>query len=262
MIKLGNGLYTFGRNNHGQLGIKSNQSQMNPVQVTDLKGKQIQQIAGGFYHSLVLVQEGEAKSLSNDVAVLLNNPMYSDVTFLVEGKPVYAHRCILSARCELLEKMLDGPMIESTNATIPLPNISYPTFLMLLEYLYAETAKVFKETPINKKYMLELLRVADQYLVSDLKLQCEIALGGCIETDNVCEMLELADTHHTLVLRKQCIEYIINNFAAVIVREEFLFLPKILLKEVFEEIAHRGVYVGQKRCIGNNCTDSIIIAQK
>jgi len=190
------------------------------------------------------------------MAILLNNQTYSDVTFIVESKPIYAHRCILSSRCELMEKMLDGPMLEAESSEIKIPEISYPVFLSMLEFLYTENAKILKENPIDKKIILELMCVADQYLLNDLKLQCELCLTNSINVENVCEMLELADIHRTSILRKQCIEFIMNNFSLVIIMDEFINMNKILLKEIMQEVSHRGVYIGIKPSTGNNCIDS------
>lgn len=73
-----------------------------------------------------------------DFRSLLNNQELSDVTFIVEGKKLYAHRCILMARCEPLDRMLNGPMRESYEVTIPIEDTSYQCFYSLLEYLYTE----------------------------------------------------------------------------------------------------------------------------
>jgi len=35
---------------------------------------------------------------------IINEPARADVTFLVEGKPVHVHRCILLSRCRNLEE--------------------------------------------------------------------------------------------------------------------------------------------------------------
>lgn len=61
------------------------------------------QVAAGFYHTLCLTgpalsdrensgRRGLVKSLSSDLYRLLDNPLRSDVTFIVEGKAVHGHR--------------------------------------------------------------------------------------------------------------------------------------------------------------------------
>jgi len=181
--------------------------------------------------------------------------MYSDVTFMVSGRAVYGHRCILSARCEILEKMLNGPMKENECSVITLPDVSYDTFLMLIEYLYTESVKSFKKLPIDTKLLLDLFKLADQYLMNNLKAQCEVLLGNTVDVENVCQMLEVADTHRSTILKKKCTEFIASNFGIVITQNAFIDLPKPLLKEILEEVSHRGICVGQKRNIGNNSTD-------
>jgi len=77
--------------------------------------------------------------LVEDFRSLLNNPELSDVAFLVEGKKLYAHRCILMARCEPLDRMLNGPMREASEQVIQLgEDTTYQCFYSLLEYLYTE----------------------------------------------------------------------------------------------------------------------------
>ena len=173
----------------------------------------------------------------------------------MDNKTVYAHRCILIARCEFLEKMLNGPMKESESSVITLSHVSYNSFIILLEYFYTETVKIFKENPIDQKLVLELLILADQYLVNDLKLQCEVVLSTCLDVERVCKVLEIADIHRSIILRKKCMEYIVNNFGQVIVQDHFLDMPKSILKEILLEVGHRGVYVGQKQSAGNNSND-------
>jgi hypothetical protein len=95
-------------------------------------------IAAGFYHSIVLANPVIRNPLVEDFRFLLNNPELSDVTFIVEGKNLYAHRCILMARCEPLERMLNGPMREAYEVSIPIEDTTYTCFYSLLEYLYTE----------------------------------------------------------------------------------------------------------------------------
>ena len=111
-------VFTFGRNNHGQLGL-GNKLDVHIPPVTDLSQYNIALVAAGFYHTIFVARgvssnrKSSQKSLSTDLRRLLNNEARSDVTFIVEGKPIFAHRCIIMSRCEPLERMLDGPMRES-----------------------------------------------------------------------------------------------------------------------------------------------------
>jgi len=49
----------------------------------------------------------------------------------VEGRPLFAHTCILVARCEPLEKMLDGRMKEGSQPEIVIPEYSVRGWLCL-----------------------------------------------------------------------------------------------------------------------------------
>lgn len=37
---------------------------------------------------------------------IINESSRADITFIVEGKPVHAHRCIILARCRALEEKI------------------------------------------------------------------------------------------------------------------------------------------------------------
>ena len=74
---------------------------------------------------MVLANPVIKNPLVEDFKILLNNPELSDVTFIVEGKSLFAHRCILMARCEPLERMVNGPMREAQETQIPIADTSY-----------------------------------------------------------------------------------------------------------------------------------------
>ncbi|GMF24609.1 unnamed protein product [Phytophthora fragariaefolia] len=125
-------VFPFGRNNHGQLGLETSVDCLSPQLISSLRNKTVTKVAAGFYHSVCLVgsKEGETSptkgsgSLSADLRKMLNNSTRSDVTFVVEGRPLFAHSCILVARCEPLEKMLDGRMKDGSLSEIMIPEYS------------------------------------------------------------------------------------------------------------------------------------------
>ena len=62
-------------------------------------------------------------TLSGDLQPMVDNPQFSDVTFLVEGRQVHAHRFILFARSEYFRRMFTSGYRESTDTVIPIPDV-------------------------------------------------------------------------------------------------------------------------------------------
>ena len=89
-----------------------------PREVSGLHDKKVIDIAGGFYHTVVLVKlkknTSGASRLSSDMRKILGEPSRADVTFVLEeGKVIHAHRCILLARCRSLEERVRGTGVKS-----------------------------------------------------------------------------------------------------------------------------------------------------
>lgn len=87
---------------------------------------------------------------------ILNDPSRADVTFLVEGRPVHAHRCILLVRCKQLEEKIRNNCRKSeerdrmrwsvnhpNHVILEIPNLKHKAFLGLIEYLYTDSLKQF-----------------------------------------------------------------------------------------------------------------------
>merc|ERR1719498_1072816 len=79
-------------------------------------------VFGGYNGSIVLNDFYELRfepvsippsNLVNDLRKLINNPTFSDVTFVVDGQPVYATRAHLAARSEHFRALFYGGMRES-----------------------------------------------------------------------------------------------------------------------------------------------------
>jgi hypothetical protein len=66
----------------------------------------------------------------------VNSQTLSDVTFIVEGRPFYAHRIALLASSEIFQSMFDGGYREKSATTIPIPNIRYEVFEAMMHCIY------------------------------------------------------------------------------------------------------------------------------
>ena len=65
------------------------------------------------------------------------------------------------ARCEPLDRMVNGPMREAYEVQIAIEDTSYQCFYSLLEYLYTEQVEALQQFDIDINFALDLLSLAD-----------------------------------------------------------------------------------------------------
>jgi hypothetical protein len=66
----------------------------------------------------------------------VNSATASDVTFIVEGRPFRAHRIALLTASDIFKSMFDGHYREKDAATIPIPNIRWGVFEVMMQCIY------------------------------------------------------------------------------------------------------------------------------
>lgn len=178
---------------------------------------------------------------------LLNNEMFSDVRFLVEGRVVYAHRCILYSRAEYFRHMFDSNMREQSQSEIEIPDVSYAVFSAVMEFLYSGRVKVDEG-----HLALDLLKAADMFRLDRLRSLCVEKVEQAVTVDNAAFICQVADTHNAQHLKLYCITFIMQNFKEVICSESFQGLmrqdPGGLGREILEAYSDNSPYSsGNKR---------------
>jgi len=164
-------------------------------------------------------------TISDDFLSLLNNKDLADITFLCEGKDIYAHKLILSARCERFRAMFSSGMQESSLNVIQVPQ-KYPIFYLLLEFIYSGKATITVDNSID------LLKLADEYHLVQLKERCERFISYNLDLDNVCSILSLADLYKSHQLRELCIKFIVKEFEGIKDSNTFKELSSDLVGEI------------------------------
>jgi hypothetical protein len=103
--------------------------------------------------------------------------------------------------------MLTTGLKESTSSEIHIDNMSYPVFSSIMNYLYsgefcfgAETEG--QETTLD--CLFEFMRVADEYLLQDVKLKCENYLIDNLNQDNFQQVSEMAEMYNAERLIDYC----------------------------------------------------------
>lgn len=70
-------------------------------------------------------------SVRNQIRWLLNNELFSDVAFLIDGKKVFAHKNIVSLGSEAFAGMFYGP-IKEKQSEIDILGVEYDGFLNVM----------------------------------------------------------------------------------------------------------------------------------
>jgi len=129
--------------------------------------------------------------LQEELSQLFDSGKESDVSFVVQGEKIKAHKVLLTTRCKHFESMFDSGMAESCSKEVTVNDIKPKTFKEFLKFLYTDMTPDYEEDST-----MELLSVADKYCVDDLKKMCERAINSNLNGDNVIDALTLAEEHH------------------------------------------------------------------
>jgi RCC1 and BTB domain-containing protein len=208
--------------------------------VEKLKDYRVVRVASYNEHTAALVEPRElsagAPGTVNAVAVtaayvsqmrgLINDDEFSDVTFIVESLPIHAHRAVLAQRSEHFAAMFRSGMRESTERTIPLPNISRRAFLLLLEYVYTDTVK------IEVEHAIELYIAADLFNLDRLREMCCTVVRRNLNAENSGPLLQAASEAHCHVLRGMCMTFVVENFDTVSKTDGIAHVSHGLLLEI------------------------------
>uniref|UniRef100_A0A673BEA9 Ankyrin repeat and BTB/POZ domain-containing protein BTBD11-B-like n=1 Tax=Sphaeramia orbicularis TaxID=375764 RepID=A0A673BEA9_9TELE len=114
----------------------------------------------------------------------LNNKEMSDVTFLVEGKPFYAHKVLLFTASNRFKSLLaNRPCGENT--CIEISNVKYHIFQLVMQYLYCGGTEALH---IRNTDIMELLSAAKFFQLEALQRHCEIICSKNINTETCVEI--------------------------------------------------------------------------
>mmetsp|Transcript_9778 Transcript_9778/g.8611 ORF Transcript_9778/g.8611 Transcript_9778/m.8611 type:complete len:109 (-) Transcript_9778:53-379(-) len=107
------------------------------------------------------------------------------------------------ARSEPLQMMVNGPMREGYEDSIVIEDVTYDCFKAFLQFLYTDEVPALREKDIDVEMVIELMSIADQYLVNQLKILCEKTIERNIKVKNVIFMLNEAYKRDMISLKKK-----------------------------------------------------------
>eukprot|EP00934_Nitzschia_sp_Nitz4_P006496 Nitzschia sp. Nitz4//scaffold145_size56662//25408//27333//NITZ4_006557-RA/size56662-snap-gene-0.86-mRNA-1//1//CDS//3329536577//6486//frame0 len=234
-------VYTWGNGDHGKLGHGSGRKVSVPNVVAKLKDFRVVRVASYNEHTAALVEPFDSSNGGGVRAVpvtttyaaqmraLVNDEEFADVTFTVEGQPVYAHRAILAQRCDHFAAMFRSGMRESIERAVVIPDMSRAVFLLLLEYIYADSVK------IEVEHAVPLYIAADLYQLERLRDMCCTVVRRNLNAENAGPLLQSADENHCPILREVCLTFVVDNFDVVSKTDGITQVSHSLLLEILSQ---------------------------
>lgn len=127
--------------------------------------------------------------LQTDYLDLFESATDANVTFVVKGERIKAHRAILSKRCDYFHRMFASGMQETVDKEVEVKDAEPEVFRGLLQYLYSGAP------PKNlAEISLKLIIMADKYGVEQLEQLAESYALANLRAENVVETLLVADS--------------------------------------------------------------------
>ncbi|XP_068761197.1 ankyrin repeat and BTB/POZ domain-containing protein 2-like isoform X2 [Montipora capricornis] len=144
----------------------------------------------------------------------INSAEMSDVTFLVEGRPFYAHKIILATASKRFKAMLSDMPLESKDGSSPcieISDIKYETFTLVIQFLYSGKM----DQPSLQSTILELLQASEFFMLDSLKRRCERLAADHLVCETVLDTYTFAKLCNAKELVSFCEAFMLRNLASM-----------------------------------------------
>ncbi|KAK3548790.1 hypothetical protein QTP70_020668 [Hemibagrus guttatus] len=169
----------------------------------------------------------------------LNNKEMSDVTFLVEGKPFYAHKVLLFTASNRFKSLLANRPA-SENTCIEISNVKYNVFQLVMQYLYYGGTDALH---IRNTEVMDLLSAAKFFQLEALQRHCEIICSKNINTETCVEIYNHAKFLEAPELLSYIEGYFLKNMVVLIELEPF---KQLLYDTPVESTGHDVLHALEK----------------
>uniref|UniRef100_A0A671WJY6 Kelch-like family member 7 n=1 Tax=Sparus aurata TaxID=8175 RepID=A0A671WJY6_SPAAU len=174
----------------------------------------------------------EYRQLSSIMGVMNNlrkQGTLCDVTLVVQGRHLAAHRVVLAAASHFFSLMFTSKMMESMSHEVELRNAEPEIIELLIEFIY--TARI----SVNSSNVQSLLDAANQYQIEPVKKMCVEFLKGQIDATNCLGISSLADCMDCPELKAAAEDFFQLHFTEVYKLDEFLQLDVTQLTHLLHQ---------------------------
>ena len=172
-------------------------------------------------------------TIKERTTVIFNDELLSDVKFVVPvseaesetRKTIPAHKLVLAISSPVFYAMFYGQLAEAKDC-VELPDCEYDSLLEFLRYLYSDEAN------LTGSNVMQVLYLANKYMVSSLAEKCSEYLRENLSTANVFSILPHAQKFDDKDLEDRCWEVIEEHTEEAVTSDEFVTLERSLIESV------------------------------
>eukprot|EP00056_Hartaetosiga_gracilis_P017575 m.7725 g.7725 ORF g.7725 m.7725 type:complete len:286 (+) comp5867_c0_seq1:80-937(+) len=167
---------------------------------------------------------GDSTTMAVDMASMINNPDFSDITFVVgdEREKICAHKIVLGARCEVFRAMFAEQKsqgkrsADKKDASLVLADLKPKVFKTLLEFMYCNRCSLTQNT------VVDTLAASIEYGLDGLADCCSDYIKNYLNIDTACMAVQAAIVYDQPDLRDTCMTFIEDNTRAVLKSKHFV----------------------------------------
>ncbi|KAK7496097.1 hypothetical protein BaRGS_00012798 [Batillaria attramentaria] len=116
-----------------------------------------------------------------------------------------AHKYMLISRSPVFYAMFCGPLHDSADGDVEVPDVEPAAFTQLLSYIYTGTAQ------LDAHNVLPILYTAKKYAISGLSRACLAFVESCLDVENACTVMEQAHVFSEQDFRSRVLELILRK---------------------------------------------------
>eukprot|EP00898_Chlorokybus_atmophyticus_P003444 jgi/Chlat1/40/ChrspC234757S00921 len=149
---------------------------------------------------------------------LLEDPLCSDTTIIVDGERFQAHKAILMMHSDVFRCMFQSGMREAEVGEVELKDMDAAAFVAVLQFMYSGQLAVPAESAVDVRV------IADRLQVDRLVAFCDSYLASAVNDKTCCDLLIKATYYGMKDLEQECLLHIVSSFDTVAASEGFLRL--------------------------------------
>eukprot|EP01126_Amoeba_proteus_P054267 TRINITY_DN666_c0_g1_i12.p1 TRINITY_DN666_c0_g1~~TRINITY_DN666_c0_g1_i12.p1 ORF type:complete len:361 (+),score=63.46 TRINITY_DN666_c0_g1_i12:981-2063(+) len=157
-------------------------------------------------------QDAAPNTFYEDTLKMLHSPQFADLTFSFpkeNNKCLYAHRGVLAARSDAFSRMFRSNMLEGKCETKNINVLdSFEIFEAILVYIYTSLTVACDHFLMDQ--LVELMLLADRFLLLHLKSVCEKYLKPFVNTKTVNHLYDIGERAKAEQLKASCVKFAVK----------------------------------------------------